>query len=266
MLGALHRIGPRPAPGEALFGLQQPMKHDQLAHQLIEGLIGSLQSGSVTASTGARAWPPRSPGVIRRGSAILASGQAPLAPTRIILGSLLTTWSWRMTSTTSMGPKAARSRRRAASWSSSTSGTNPSWPERQRPCRRCFNRRTPPAARGSQPRAFASQIATAPGPPAGLPPRPAYRSTSESAAAGSAAQAVFKAEAIGTQGEQQATQLVELPALLDLGRGRSGPAPAPARWRPAPCRRSVRRNRPTGPPLVPANGPPNRCEAACIVY
>ena len=38
-LRRLHRVGPRLAPGEALFGLQQPMQHDQLAHQLVQGLV-----------------------------------------------------------------------------------------------------------------------------------------------------------------------------------------------------------------------------------
>jgi hypothetical protein len=38
----LHRVCSPLALGEALLGLQQPMHHQQLAHQVIEGLAGSL--------------------------------------------------------------------------------------------------------------------------------------------------------------------------------------------------------------------------------
>jgi hypothetical protein len=59
----------------------------------------------------------RSSGVIRRGPAILAPS---------IDSSGAAAGSWLTTSMTSTKPKAARSRRRAARWSSSTSGTYPS--------------------------------------------------------------------------------------------------------------------------------------------
>src|SRR4029453_2692942 len=36
----LHRVGPSLPLGETLLGLQQPMHHQQLAHQVIQGLAG----------------------------------------------------------------------------------------------------------------------------------------------------------------------------------------------------------------------------------
>jgi hypothetical protein len=106
----------RPALGEALLGLQQPMHHQQLAHQVIQGLAGGSPVRIAQRPGKEHMSLLLLLGVIRPGSAILAlctdsSGAA--------------AGSWPMTSTTSMGPKAARSRRRAASWSSSTSGTEP---------------------------------------------------------------------------------------------------------------------------------------------
>jgi hypothetical protein len=41
-LPLLRRVGPGLALGEALLGLQQPTKHQQLAHQVIQGLAGGL--------------------------------------------------------------------------------------------------------------------------------------------------------------------------------------------------------------------------------
>ena len=38
----LHRIGSLPALGQALLGLQQPTNHQQLAHQVIQGLASGL--------------------------------------------------------------------------------------------------------------------------------------------------------------------------------------------------------------------------------
>jgi hypothetical protein len=90
-LQLLHRIGPRLALGEALLGLQQPMHHDQLAHQVVEGWLAACQSGSVTALTSSAWASPCSSGVIRLGSAILAPSPSSLCPPRSSSGSLLTT-------------------------------------------------------------------------------------------------------------------------------------------------------------------------------
>ena len=100
---SLQRLGPWSAPGEPFLGLQQPMRYQQLAHQVIEGLAGGppVRIGS---ARGRSAWACScSSGLIRRGSAILApstDSSAAAAP------------SWPMTSTTSTTPKAARRRRR----------------------------------------------------------------------------------------------------------------------------------------------------------
>jgi hypothetical protein len=47
----LRRLGRRRALGEALLGLQQPIHHQQLAHQLVEGLTGGLPVRITTALT-----------------------------------------------------------------------------------------------------------------------------------------------------------------------------------------------------------------------
>ena len=74
------------------------------------------QSGSLSALVRS-AWACScSAGGIRRGSAILSPSTDPSGAAG---------GSWLMTSTTSTKPKAARSRRRAASWSSSISATRP---------------------------------------------------------------------------------------------------------------------------------------------
>jgi len=44
-LQPLHLVGSSLALGEALLGLQQPMHHQQLAHQIIEGLAGGPPVG-----------------------------------------------------------------------------------------------------------------------------------------------------------------------------------------------------------------------------
>src|SRR5918993_475534 len=114
----------RRALGEALLGLQQPTNHHQLAHQVVQGLFGSLpvrigdrlDQQRVSLPMLLRGHPPR----VRHPP---PSPSALASPPQLSSGSLLTTWSWRTISTTSTKPKAARSRRRAASWSSSTSDT-----------------------------------------------------------------------------------------------------------------------------------------------
>ena len=111
-------VTPRLMLGEAFLGLQQPMHHQQLAHQVVEAWLAVRQFGSLTALVRS-AWAcSDSSGAIRRGSAMF------LAPSLDSSGAAA--GSWLRTSTTSMGPKAARSRRRVGNWSSSTSGIQPS--------------------------------------------------------------------------------------------------------------------------------------------
>ena len=111
-------VTPRLMLGEAFLSLQQPMHHQQLAHQVVEVWLAVRQFGSMTALVRS-AWAcSDSSGVIRRGSAMF------LAPSLDSSGAAA--GSWLRTSTTSMGPKAARSRRRVGNWSSSTSGIQPS--------------------------------------------------------------------------------------------------------------------------------------------
>jgi hypothetical protein len=97
---------------------------------------------------------------------------------------------------------------------------HPSTEERhQRGQRYLPSRRTPPAAQGSS--RGRSRLRRS-GPRvllAGSAARLVIDQPAGSAAAGSAAAGCRRAEAIGGQGEQQATQLVELPPLLDLGPG-----------------------------------------------
>jgi hypothetical protein len=108
-LRPLRRVGRRFALGEALLGLQQPVHHQQLAHQVVEGCAGGLPVRVADRLDQQRVRLALLLEVIRLVSAIAAS----------LLGWLL------VTAMISMGPKAARSRRRAASSSSSTSGTRP---------------------------------------------------------------------------------------------------------------------------------------------
>jgi hypothetical protein len=112
----LHPVGPSLPLGETFLGLQQPVHHQQLAHQVVQGLAGGSPVRIADRPGQERVGLLCSSGVIRRGSAILAPS---------IDSSGAAAGSSTMTSMISTKPKAARSRRRAASWSSSTSGTRP---------------------------------------------------------------------------------------------------------------------------------------------
>src|SRR5215218_11360132 len=114
----LHPVGPSLPLGETFLGLRQPVHHQQLAQQVIQGLAGGPPVGIAEC-----------PCKERVGLLSLLRGHPPwvfhpLAPWIDASGAAV--GSWLMTSTISTNPKAARSRRRAASWSSSTSGTQPS--------------------------------------------------------------------------------------------------------------------------------------------
>jgi hypothetical protein len=63
-------VTPRLMLGEAFLGLQQPMHHQQLAHQVVEAWLAVRQFGSLTALVRS-AWAcSDSSGAIRRGSAM----------------------------------------------------------------------------------------------------------------------------------------------------------------------------------------------------
>ena len=129
----LHRVGPRLAPGEALLGLQQPTHYQQLARQVVEGLAGGLlvrigdhpDQQRMSLAMLLRGHPPRvrHPRPSPSSPAPLAT---PLDPPQLIF--------WVIANDLVMandlddldgGRRRPRSRRRAASWSSSTSATQP---------------------------------------------------------------------------------------------------------------------------------------------
>src|SRR5512132_1991035 len=111
---------------EAVLGLQEPMQHDQLAHQVVEGLAGGLpvrigdrpDQQRVGLTLPLRGHPPR----VRHPRPL---AKLPWASTLIILWVIANDWVMANDLDVLDGAEGGPQPRRAASWSSSTSGTRP---------------------------------------------------------------------------------------------------------------------------------------------